>query len=122
MSFLTLPSYGFTLTLTGGQVVTVHDPPSETYGTETHETGGGGFSQSRVRTKFYSTKLPMLTVCGRLEPDGGNWRLGRDAKMGLLFTPYAGKDQAKVETIKGYLGLVGAPLLFLGGLIYVLSL
>ena len=116
------PDYGFAVTLEGGKIVTVHDAPTETYGTEKHTTGGGFGSQSRVITKFYSSKLPMLTVCGKLEPDGDGWRMVRDPKMGLLFTVHTGKAQARVEMIKGWLGLVGVPVLFLAGCVYAMRL
>ena len=110
------------MTLEGGLTVTVDDTPSETYGTQKHTEGGGFGSYSRVITKFYSSKLPMLTVCGKLQPDGGNWRIVKDPKMGLLFSVHAGKDQAKIETIKGWLGLVGVPVLFVAGVAYAMSL
>ena len=44
----------------------------------------------------------------------------RHRRMGLLFSVHDHTDQARTEAIKGWLGLVGAPLLYLCGLVYAL--
>lgn len=101
-----------------GQRIEVHDRPNEVYGLISHYEGdgGGGLFTMHGATRVHIETLPVvreLTVCGRLEGGKGGFAIRRDPSLGLLFSPNESRGQATHEAIKGWLGLVGAPLAWL---------
>lgn len=93
----------------GGRTVHVENEPTEVYGTKVEATAGGWGDRYRVTTEI----LPItrrLTVCGVLVRRGEELRILPDRSMGLLFAPEPPHARARRERIKGWLGLVGGPL------------
>src|SRR5690606_8734472 len=93
----------------GGRSVRVENAPTEVYGTETDTSGGGWGEDYRTITEILPVP-PRLTVCGALVSRGGELWLVPDRRLGLLFAPEPPHTRAQRERIKGWLGLVGAPL------------
>lgn len=105
-----------------GGAIEVHDRPNEVYGTTTHYEGcsGGGFF-SHGETRVIVETLPVmrtLTVCGHLSHRGQGFSIRRDPALGLLFSPNDSSKQATHEAIKGYLGVLAMPLVWLLGSLF----
>ncbi|MEZ0228689.1 MAG: hypothetical protein ACAI25_08700 [Planctomycetota bacterium] len=102
----------------GGIAVHVQDQPDEVYGTVSHTEGSDGLFTLPGATRVLVETLPIgtqLTVCGRLSREGSRWVLRRDRALGLLVSANNTSSQATHEAIKGWLGVVGAPLAWLIG-------
>ncbi len=100
----------------GGVTVYVNERPDEIYGKVSHTEGHDSFLTMSGATRVLVETLPLtpqLTVCGRLSKQGERWVLRRDPSLGLLVSPNDTASQATSEAIKGYLGVLGAPIAWL---------
>ncbi len=104
----------------GGVRVEVRNAPTEVYGT-VKETSGGGWGEEYRTINEYLPQVPRLTVCGLLDRTSRGFTIAPHPKHGLLFAPEPPQDRAKKEALKGWLGLVGAPLAAAAGAAFVIG-
>ena len=95
----------------GGREVGVGDHPTEVQGAHSEtQYGSGGFlggmfSNQRTRIKWLPVP-PVVTVVGRLETAGDEWKIVKSPKVGLLLSPHEPGKAAGLETMKGIFGLI----------------
>jgi hypothetical protein len=99
----------------GDVSVTVASEPTEVHGTE---KDGSELElmvlpgTTRTRVEWLPAAARGITVAGRLVRTGNAFSIVPDEELGLLFSTYEAGTQAVHEAILGWLGVAGAPLLW----------